>query len=211
MILLFPGAFKPFHDGHFLLLRRYVEELSPEKVYIVISNKERSGITAEQSKEVIEEIFAGVWKDIEVNVEISDKPSPINYCYGIIGNDEDSNEYVMINSSKDNDKRIEQFYELFKKGGKYYHSKSYASNPEVETEPLYYWNRKDDFADSPISSAIVRNDIIEDDWKNFKKAYENIIDDSFLDIDNLETFFDELKETVTQSEDDLEKLERYIS
>ena len=136
MVLLFPGSFKPFHDGHFLLLKRYIEELQPEKLYIIISNKNRSGITAESTEDFIKIALGDRLMDTEINIEISPSPSPINYCYKIIGNDPEENEYTMVNSSKDSDKRIEQFYELFKKGGKYYHDKSYAVKVDIDIEPI---------------------------------------------------------------------------
>lgn len=209
MNLLFPGSFKPFHDGHFSLIKRYVEELSPEKVYIVISPKDRSGISAESSKDFIKNVFKDSWYNTEIIIKISEEPSPINYCYEIIGNDKRKNKYSMINSSKDKDKRVEQFYKLYKKGGDYYNGKSYAVKTDVETEPIYYSTRHDEFEDSPISSAIVRNDIINDDYKNFKKAYREILNDSYLEADELEDYFEELSINVEQTEDDLEKLERY--
>ena len=212
MILLFPGSFKPFHDGHFLLLKRYIEEFAPEKVYIIISSKKRSGIKPAISKSFIKKVFNDTWNDIEFIIKISPKKvNPINYCYKIIGNDKNSDhEYIMINSGKDNDSRVEDFYELFKKGGDYYHNGAYAVNPDIETEPLYYEDRDDEYSDSPISSAIVRNDIVNDNFKMFKTSYSNILNETYITIEDLEEYFEDLEECIDQDEDDMDKLTRYL-
>jgi len=211
MILLFPGSFKPFHDGHFSLLKRYIEELSPEKVYIIISSKKRAGIPASVSKKFIKKVFGKSWDNIEFIIKVTPKKiNPINYCYKIIGNDKEKNQYVMINSDKDSDTRVEDFYELFKKGGEYYHNKSYAVDPEIETDAIYYSDRNDEYADSPISSAIVRNDIINDDFDSFKLSYNNILEETYISLEDLEDYFEDLSDDIEQTDDDIDKLTRYL-
>lgn len=211
MILLYPGSFKPFHDGHFSLIKRYIKELSPEKVYIIISSKKRSGISASVSKNFIKKVFSGIWKDIEFIIKVTPKKiNPINYCYKIIGNDKEKNQYVMINSNKDSDNRVNDFYKLFKKGGKYYHNGAYAINPEISTDAVYYSDRTDEFSDSPISSAIVRNDIINNDFDSFILSYNNILNETSIDIEDLEDYFEDLSEDIEQTEDDIDKLTKYL-
>lgn len=211
MILLFPGSFKPFHDGHFSLIKRYIEELSPEKVYIIISSKKRAGIPASASKNFIKKVFDGIWDDIEFDIKVTPKKiNPINYCYKIIGNDKEENQYAMINSDKDSDNRVADFYELFKKGGDYYHDGAYAVDPEIETEPIYYSDRNDEFSDSPISSAIVRNDIVNDDFESFKLSYNNILNETSVSIEDLEDYFEDLSEDIEQTEEDIDKLTGYL-
>ena len=211
MILLFPGSFKPFHDGHFSLIKRYIKELSPERVYLIISSKKRAGIPASVSKNFIKKVFNGIWDDIEFDIkEKKKKINPINYCYKIIGNDKEENQYAMINSDKDSDNRVADFYELFKKGGDYYHDGAYAVDPEIETEPVYYSDRNDEFSDSPISSAIVRNDIVNDDFESFKLSYNDILNETSVSIEDLEDYFEDLSEDIEQTEEDIDKLTGYL-
>lgn len=80
---IYPGGFKPPHKGHFEAVKDLASRSYVQQVYIVISQKERDGITAQQSLET--------WKTFlqcesipKASVEISPYPSPVTYAYKFI-------------------------------------------------------------------------------------------------------------------------------
>ena len=80
---IYPGGFKPPHKGHFEAVKDLASRSYVQQVYIVVSQKDRDGITAKQSFET--------WKTYlkcepipKASVEISPYPSPVTYAYKFI-------------------------------------------------------------------------------------------------------------------------------
>ena len=75
-ILLFPGGFKPFHDGHLSILKSHIfniDNVHIDEVRIYISSKNRDNITADSSlwflnniKDKLSELY-----NVNINVGIS--------------------------------------------------------------------------------------------------------------------------------------------
>jgi cytidyltransferase-like protein len=85
-IALFPGAFKPPHKGHFDVVKKLLEKA--DQVVVLISPKNREGITAEES--------VAVWNlykpllDGTVEVKITEG-SPIQEAFNTVKNNPDTN------------------------------------------------------------------------------------------------------------------------
>ena len=59
-IFLYPGAFKPFHDGHYMLLKRYIDTYKNNKdmqFIIIVSSTNRDFIDVNKSKYFISTII----------------------------------------------------------------------------------------------------------------------------------------------------------
>lgn len=83
-IALIPGGFKPPTLGHFYLVNEVANNSNIDKVLILIGHKDRDGITKEES----EQIWNVYQKYLPSNVEvqISQNPSPISDINSIIKN-----------------------------------------------------------------------------------------------------------------------------
>ena len=84
-IALIPGGFKPPTLGHFYLVDEIAKRPEVSKAIVLIGHKDRDGITKEES----EQIWNIYKKYLPSNVEIqiSQKPSPISDINSIIKND----------------------------------------------------------------------------------------------------------------------------
>jgi len=187
---IYPGAFKPFHDGHFLQISKYLnnEEYDTD-VTIIISSAEREGITPETTKNFIDKVLGN---NKFIKIIISEFPSPIKSMYNIIENGEGL--YTMISSTKgQDDKRVEELKKYYKKGSKHYKENITIIDPPVDLSPIVYDNRIDNNADKEISSTIVRNDVRNNDFESFKTSYKNILEEGAVNDKDLLKYFNELK------------------
>jgi cytidyltransferase-like protein len=85
-IALFPGAFKPPHKGHFDVVQKLLQ--IADEVVVLVSPKEREGITAEQSMAVwnlYKPLFSG-----KVEIRITEG-SPIKETYDIVKDSPNTN------------------------------------------------------------------------------------------------------------------------
>lgn len=89
-IAIYPGAFKPPHRGHFFVAKQLVDRPDIDKVIIAVSQKERGGVTSEQSMDVWE-----IYKNLlGPKVETVLVPgSPVGYTFSQIKDNPD-NQYV---------------------------------------------------------------------------------------------------------------------
>lgn len=96
-IAIYPGAFKPPHKGHFFVVKQLVDRSDIDKVIIAVSQKERGGVTSEQSLDVWE-----LYKNLlGPKVETVLVPgSPVHYVFDQIKNNPD-NQYVAVFGKED--------------------------------------------------------------------------------------------------------------
>ena len=89
-IAIYPGAFKPPHRGHFFVAKQLVDRPDIDKVIVAVSQKERGGVTSEQSMDVWE-----IYKNLlGPKVETVLVPgSPVGYTFSQIKDNPD-NQYV---------------------------------------------------------------------------------------------------------------------
>lgn len=193
--VIFPGSFKPFHEGHYLQIQKYLE-LSDYNVdiRIIISNADREGIKAETSKSFMDKVFS---KEKRVSVEIAKNPSPIKAMYDIINNGKGT--YTMVSSDKGDDKkRVEDLLSYYKKhpvdGVK-------VISTSIDYSPIVYSSRSDDFSEKPISSTIIRNDIRNKDFESFKLSYQQLLKDGVINETDLKKYFDKLSKEIIPLKD----------
>jgi hypothetical protein len=194
--ILFPGGFKPVHAGHLGYIDTYLKG-DPEhttQVYVIISNKDRDGITAQSSYDFLNKIFG---RFPNFNCIITGYKSPVQAVYDMTATKLFGDGlYAMAASHKEGDvKRAWDYNKAFSKDGKYY-------TPGVKTLLLIpdglptYVNRNDEYNDSPISSTIVRQDILKDDYNAFLTAYETPYLPDYVNEPELQEYYNILKQEI---------------
>lgn len=201
-ILLFPGGFKPFHDGHLSILKSHIfniDNVHIDEVRIYISSKNRDKITADSSlwflnniKDKLSELY-----NVNIIVDISEYPAPIRKCYNDVGSSSNGELFCLVTSNKGDDiKRKNEFVQLYSESGKYYDFsigiKTIYINANIE--PIHYINRNDEYNNECVSSTIIRNDIHNHDYDMFKTAYINMLSNNILDEKILEKYYKKLTE-----------------
>lgn len=199
-ILLFPGGFKPFHDGHLSILKSHIfniDNVHIDEVRIYISSKNRDNITANSSlwflnniKDKLSELY-----NVNINVCISEYPAPIRKCYNDVGSSINDEKFCLVTSNKGNDiKRKDEFVQLYSETGKYYDStkgvKTIYINANIE--PVHYINRKDEYNNECVSSTIIRHDIYNHNYDMFKTAYINMLSNNILNEKILKKYYENL-------------------
>ena len=199
-ILLFPGGFKPFHDGHLSILKSHIfniDNVHIDEVRIYISSKNRDNITADSSlwflnniKDKLSELY-----NVNINVCISEYPAPIRKCYNDVGSSINDEKFCLVTSNKGNDiKRKDEFVQLYSENGKYYDStkgvKTIYINANIE--PVHYINREDEYNNEFVSSTIIRHDIYNHNYDMFKTAYINMLSNNILNEKILKKYYEKL-------------------
>ena len=199
-ILLFPGGFKPFHDGHLSILKSHIfniDNVHIDEVRIYISSKNRDNITANSSlwflnniKDKLSELY-----NVNINVCISEYPAPIRKCYNDVGSSINDEKFCLVTSNKGNDiKRKDEFVQLYSENGKYYDStkgvKTIYINANIE--PVHYINREDEYNNECVSSTIIRHDIYNHNYDMFKTAYINMLSNNILNEKILKKYYEKL-------------------
>lgn len=200
-ILLFPGGFKPFHDGHLSILESHISNIDKihiNDIHIIISPKSRDNITAETTLWFLNKIKQNLinYYNVNFNIEISDMPSPIRKCYDMVNNSDFYDKFCLVTSNKDNDlKRKIEFVNNYQYTGKYYDilkgEKSIMINADIK--PVKFQNRNDKFNNENISSTILRNDINNKDYESFKTGYYKMLQHDIININVLQNYFQLLK------------------
>jgi len=179
IIVLLPGSYKPMHAAHVNLINRYANQPDVKEVKVLIGPGVRNGVT---QKEAIEVAKLLLHKLHNVSIEATIYPSPILTAYKYMETAKPGI-YAMggVKKGKDYD-RVEKFVRDFSPNGRYVNTK--LKNAEVvellvDTKPLLYKDRTDEYDGMPISASILRQDILNDDYNNFRTNYpgyaENII------------------------------------
>ncbi len=190
-ILLFPGGFKPFHDGHLSMLESHIsniDKINIDEVYIYISNKNRDNITANSTLWFLKKINNNLsdYYNTHIIPIISDISSPIRKCYNIVSNSNNNDKYCLITSNKDNDlKRKQDFVNYYQKNEL---DKAIFINADIE--PIYYKYRFDEYNNTPISSTIIRQDINNNNFYLFSTAYSNMLEKNIINKYILQEYFD---------------------
>lgn len=125
---IFPGSFKPPHRGHYMLLKKLIDDKSIDKIYVIISSKPRYLIDGnKKSGEITAEMSKSIWEiylkylitkiDKKIYIMISPLSSPIQMAYAIVSKSlKKGDELILVKSSKDEKNvRFNQFEKDFKK------------------------------------------------------------------------------------------------
>lgn len=191
-----PGGFKPVHAGHIELIESYLKG-DPEhdtNVYVIISNKDREGLSAQTSYDFLNKIFG---KFHNFHCMISPDKSPVYTVYNMTATKFFGDGlYAMGSSTKEDDvARQLEYNKRFSKDGSYY-------TPGVKVLMLipdgmpFYQTRDDDFNNTPISSTIMRMDLIRDDYNSFLSAYEVPYLTGYVDEPMIQEYYRQLKSEI---------------
>ena len=185
--IFIPGSFSPFHDGHYSLVKNFISEPNTE-INIILSNKDRDNVNTLDVFNFIKYIFKN---NNNINVIISNI-SPIKYIYE--NTTEDPNTiYYMIRSSKNSDDFIvNEYIKNFSESGKFFNENINVDKLNETYNPIKYKNiHNNDF----ISGTLIRDDIKNKNWKNFKQGYINLLNDNKISIYKLKKFYNKLINT----------------
>ena len=194
--VIFIGSFSPVHDGHIHLIEEYLKK--GNNIDIIISGSPREGISPESSYNFLTKIFKnpklGKKKIDEnnpnVNIEISKDNSPMLTAINKVKNAK-SGTFTLASSTKQGDEtRSLDFKKKFEKGKSLYNPNVNVIKLNVNAEPLYYYNRTDQYNDKPISSTVIRHDIRNNDFDNFIKSYENIMKNYKISGNDIKEYYD---------------------
>ena len=213
--VLFPGKFKPFHDGHMDIIKKYLACKEYQTyVTIIISKVDKDGMKAATTKWFLDKLFADYKR---VKVIISRDNSPIATAYDMTGQKEyGDGKYTMVSSNKknkrnDDGERTKDFVTLFKKGGKYYTNGVEPIKLNVDTTPLRYKGRPGINGD--ISATVIRKDAKHGDYDLFRTAYLRMIEDGDATENLIKAYYstvrNELNSKVTESLDESINEEMY--
>jgi len=172
--VMLPGGFKPPHEGHFMLAKGYADMPNVEKVVILITPKERDGITVQDAKQIWKILLTGI---TNIEVQETQYPSPLMASYKYIENDAKQGETIALGASSKGDdyNRVRDFVTQHQKDGKYYkNGVSVVELPFESSKPLLYKGRTDGKDNQPISASQLRADIAANDFVNFKTNYPSI-------------------------------------
>ena len=194
--IMVPGGFKPVHAGHIELIESYLKG-DPEhdtNVYVIISNKEREGLSAKTSYDFLNKVFC---KFRNFHCIISPNKSPVYTVYNMTATKFFGDGlYAMGSSTKENDvERQLEYNKRFSKDGSYYTPGVKVIMLIPEGMPMYH-TRDDDFNNTPISSTIMRQDLIRDDYNAFLSAYEVPYLTGYVDEPMIQEYYRQLKSEI---------------
>ena len=194
--IMVPGGFKPVHAGHIELIESYLKG-DPEhdtNVYVIISNKDREGLSAQTSYDFLNKIFG---KFRNFHCIISPDKSPVYTVYNMTATKFFGDGlYAMGSSTKENDvERQLEYNKRFSKDGSYYTPGVKVIMLIPEGMPMYH-TRDDDFNNTPISSTIMRQDLIRDDYNAFLSAYEVPYLTGYVDEPMIQEYYRQLKSEI---------------
>ena len=194
--IMVPGGFKPVHAGHIELIESYLKG-DPEhdtNVYVIISNKDREGLSAKTSYDFLNKVFC---KFRNFHCIISPDKSPVYTVYNMTATKFFGDGlYAMGSSTKENDvERQLEYNKRFSKDGSYYTPGVKVIMLIPEGMPMYH-TRDDDFNHTPISSTIMRQDLIRDDYNAFLSAYEVPYLTGYVDEPMIQEYYRQLKSEI---------------
>lgn len=172
IIILYPGSFKPMQGGHLDLIKKYAKNDFVKTIKVLVGPGVRNGI----DQDLAYNIALTLTKDIpKVQIEKSKWPSPILASYKEI-EEATPGVYALAASTKGDDyKRVVNFTENHKQGGKYFETLPdgvEVIEMPINAEPKHFSkSRKDAFNDTPISASIIRKDVMDNNFENFKTGY----------------------------------------
>jgi hypothetical protein len=169
--ILLPGSYKPMHAAHVELIKHYSTHSNVKEIKVLIGSGVRNGITQKEAIQIAKILLSSFPK---VSIEASIYPSPILTAYKYIETAEPGI-YALGGSKKEDDySRVLKFVKDHSETGTYYNLKPKdvkVIELLVDTTPILYKDRTDEYNGQPISASILRQDILNDDFYNFETNY----------------------------------------
>ena len=106
IVAILPGKFKPAHRGHLDMIRHYLEHA--DRVVVLISPKEKDGITADVSERLLQMYVrdAGLQN---VDIEVSEYPSPVQAAMEYGNNPDMQGTKIILGASSKGGDAAERF------------------------------------------------------------------------------------------------------
>lgn len=188
--VLLPGGFKPPHGGHLELAKRYASLPNVAEVKILVGPKERDGITRDQSLSVWKQLLTGT---SNIVVESVSEDNPLVAAYKYIEQAKPGT-YALASSSKGSDyARVQAFTKQHAEDGKYHRAGVIVVELPLNTRPILYTGRTDNLNNTGISASVLRKDLAQANFENFKTNYPGQSDTT------LKTIFDLLVKKKSQN------------
>ena len=105
-VVLFPGAFKPPHAGHYAAAKYYADNPDVDEVQVIISKSDRAEHTEKERLSVTPEISLEFWNqytagDSKIKPRVTIEPSPIRDAYKVMENMEPGSTVMFVMGEKD--------------------------------------------------------------------------------------------------------------
>ena len=180
--VLFPGGFKPLTGAHMALAQRYAELPEVERVILLIGEKERDGITRNNSMQIFDILNSN--PKIEMQPTAFNSPITAAYEYLFALPEDVTGNYAMAASSKGDDyvrtttfvSNVETYKKVGDKNKRKIPAGVNAEMLNINVEPLT------DKKGNPISATTLRNAIITQDYNLFTTGYPKTSPDTVKQI-----------------------------
>ena len=169
--VLFPGGFKPLTGAHLALAQRYAEDPQVDQVILLIGPTERGGITRQKTIEM----FNLLNSNSKIKIQPTEFNSPITAAYEYLFAlpQDATGQYAMAASTKGDDyvrakafvPNVDKYATIGDKKGRTIPAGIDAIELNIDVEPLTYNNG------FPISATIVRQSLVDNDYKTFRLSY----------------------------------------
>ena len=171
--VLFPGGFKPLTGAHLALAQRYAEDPQVDRVILLIGPKERDGITRQKTIEMFNLLNSN--PKIEIRPTEFNSPITAAYEYLFALPQDATGRYSMAASTKGDDyvrakdfvPNVDKYATIGDKKGRTIPAGIDATELSIDVDPITYNNG------FPISATIVRQSLVDNDYKTFRLSYPN--------------------------------------
>ena len=196
--VLFPGGFKPLTGAHLALAQRYAEDPQVDRVILLIGPKERDGITRQKTIEMFNLLNSN--PKIEIRPTEFNSPITAAYEYLFALPQDATGRYSMAASTKGDDyvrakdfvPNVDKYATIGDKKGRTIPAGIDATELSIDVDPITYNNG------FPISATIVRQSLVDNDYKTFRLSYPNNNDG---EIKNVWQILKGIQEAATFSKD----------
>ena len=169
--VLFPGGFKPLTGAHLALAQRYAEDPQVDQIILLIGPTERGGITRQKTIEM----FNLLNSNSKIKIRPTEFNSPITAAYEYLCAlpQDATGQYAMAASTQGDDyvrakdfvPNVDKYATIGDKKGRTIPAGIDAIELNIDVEPLTYNNG------FPISATIVRQSLVDNDYKTFRLSY----------------------------------------
>ena len=196
--VLFPGGFKPLTGAHLALAQRYAEDPQVDRVILLIGPKERDGITRQKTIDAFNLLNSNT--KIEIRPTEFNSPITAAYEYLFALPQDATGRYAMAASTKGDDyvrakdfvPNVDKYATIGDKKGRTIPAGIDATELSIDVDPITYNNG------FPISATIVRQSLVDNDYKTFRLSYPNNNDG---EIKNVWQILKGIQEAATFSKD----------
>lgn len=106
VVVLFPGAFKPPHAGHYAAAKYYADNPEVDEVRVIISKNDRAEHDSDERLSVTPDMSLKIWNEFVINdpkikPQVTNEPSPIRAAYEEIDKLEPGSTVMFVIGEKD--------------------------------------------------------------------------------------------------------------